>query len=305
MKTHNSPKHIIHDNSRNHNQSRWEGGNIHHRVHRQGRQYPYYNRPFKHNQSHYGQYGHGQRKPQPICFLDKDYRFNSFMGSEQTNTHRKQNLFKRVGAGGIIIDPQGRLLIVKGTAKWSLPKGHLDPGEKYHECAMREIQEEANVKIHLEITDRYIDVKKCVYFIIVLSDTEDLKLKTNDPAEISEVKWATLEEIADLDCNRQLDYVVSRWAYIQSIIDNSGERLVRYPLRDIGFSSDSNNDGVSDDSEKLYFVPNMKLLKTCETSSAESCESRESDSTVSHVDIGDHFFQRIQTEDGKVTVSMA
>ena len=176
-------------------------------------------------------YSYYHRPPDNICYLDKDVRFTRFLGNDYRCTSRYSgNSFKKIGAGGIIINTEGKLLIVKGMSKWSLPKGHLEPGEKYHECAMREIQEEVNLKVHLSITDRYIDVKKCVYFIVVLTETDQLDLKTNDPNEISEVRWASIEEIFGLDCNRQLDYVINRWGYIQSIIESSWNRFVRYPV---------------------------------------------------------------------------
>lgn len=213
--------------------------------------------------------GYHQQRGSPICYLDRDARFTRFLSTSNLGVHRQNNNFKKIGAGGIIINPEGELLIVKGSTKWSLPKGHLEPGEKYHECAMREIQEEANLKVHLSVTDRYIDVKKCVYFIIVLSETERLNLKTNDPDEISEVKWAKIEEISKLDCNRQLDYVINRWNYIQSIIENSGKRLVRYPVQ----MEDS--DEIDYCSDNVCFVPDFKKtgMPSCESASVSSCDS--------------------------------
>jgi len=219
------------------------------------------------------------KKPNtPICYLDKDYRFQSFLGRPFYDS-RKPQAHKKLGAGGIIIDQDGKLLVVKGLTKWSLPKGHLEPGEKYHECAMREIKEEVNLKIHLEITDRYIDVKKCIYYIIVLSQLGPENLKTNDPHEISAVKWLTVEEIKKLDCNRQLDYVVGRWAYIQNIIRNSGDRIVRYPKCTMDPHSNGEGKGDFDDSEGIddngpvYFVPDFKGIRSGETSSENSSES--------------------------------
>jgi len=161
-------------------------------------------------------------------------RFRSFLNKPSHFSYpvnKKGAYYKKAGAGGIIVDANtGRLLIVKGTAKWSLPKGHLDKGEKYHECAMREIREETNLDVELSINDRYFDVKKYIYYVINLRDADRFELRTNDPEEIQEVKWASLEEILGLNCNRQLEYVITRWDFIHSIINNYREKVTKYPI---------------------------------------------------------------------------
>ena len=49
-------------------------------------------------------------------------------------------------AGGIVIGPQGRVLIVNQKHRaWSLPKGHVEAGETHEEAARREIAEETGV----------------------------------------------------------------------------------------------------------------------------------------------------------------
>jgi ADP-ribose pyrophosphatase YjhB (NUDIX family) len=54
-------------------------------------------------------------------------------------------------AGGVVVDGRGRVLLVSqfGTT-WSLPKGHVEPGEGLLEAARREIREESGVS-HLEL----------------------------------------------------------------------------------------------------------------------------------------------------------
>jgi 8-oxo-dGTP pyrophosphatase MutT (NUDIX family) len=54
---------------------------------------------------------------------------------------------KTFSAGGVVLNPQGLVLVVSqhGTS-WSLPKGHIDPGEDALAAARREIYEESGVK---------------------------------------------------------------------------------------------------------------------------------------------------------------
>lgn len=51
------------------------------------------------------------------------------------------------GAGGVVFRPDGAVLVLRhleGT--WVFPKGHLDPGERALEAALREVEEEAGVR---------------------------------------------------------------------------------------------------------------------------------------------------------------
>src|SRR6185436_8849208 len=53
---------------------------------------------------------------------------------------------KTFSAGGIVLNPQGDVLVVSQNGNsWSLPKGHLDPGEDALSAAKREIEEESGV----------------------------------------------------------------------------------------------------------------------------------------------------------------
>ena len=51
-----------------------------------------------------------------------------------------------VSAGGVVINRQRMVLVVNqnGTS-WSLPKGHVNPGEEPRQAAIREITEESGV----------------------------------------------------------------------------------------------------------------------------------------------------------------
>src|SRR3990167_7325349 len=49
-------------------------------------------------------------------------------------------------AGGVVLNPRGEVLVVNQNGNsWSLPKGHIDPGESARGAAQREILEESGV----------------------------------------------------------------------------------------------------------------------------------------------------------------
>jgi ADP-ribose pyrophosphatase YjhB (NUDIX family) len=54
-------------------------------------------------------------------------------------------------AGGVVISPQGRLLMIKRFGRWEFPKGKVEPGEAIEATALREIEEECGVS-GMEIT---------------------------------------------------------------------------------------------------------------------------------------------------------
>lgn len=49
-------------------------------------------------------------------------------------------------AGGVVINDEGKILVVnQHDRSWSLPKGHIDPGEDVLAAAKREIYEESGI----------------------------------------------------------------------------------------------------------------------------------------------------------------
>ena len=58
----------------------------------------------------------------------------------------KSNPKTTESAGGIVLNQENKILIVnQNHDSWSLPKGHVDPGETILEAAKREIYEESGV----------------------------------------------------------------------------------------------------------------------------------------------------------------
>jgi len=115
-----------------------------------------------------------------------------------------------VSAGGVVVNQNGKILLVnqRGTS-WSLPKGHVDPGEDPLQTAIREIMEESGVlelqflrtlgaygryKIGLN-TDE--DKSEWKVLIVFLFKTHQNDLKPQDPHN-PEARWVKVDEVEDL-----------------------------------------------------------------------------------------------------------
>ena len=70
--------------------------------------------------------------------------FRQKSGSDQ---HKVKPMRKTRSAGGVVLNDEGKVLVVsqRGTS-WSLPKGHIDPGESPLDAAQREIYEESGIR---------------------------------------------------------------------------------------------------------------------------------------------------------------
>jgi 8-oxo-dGTP pyrophosphatase MutT (NUDIX family) len=113
-------------------------------------------------------------------------------------------------AGGVVLNINKDVLIVnQNYDSWSLPKGHIDPGETAFEAAKREIYEESGIKdlkyikdlgqyeryrIALDGSDDNGELKKiCLY----LFTTKQMELKPIDPMN-PEARWGSVDEVYNL-----------------------------------------------------------------------------------------------------------
>jgi ADP-ribose pyrophosphatase YjhB (NUDIX family) len=115
-----------------------------------------------------------------------------------------------VSAGGVVINPQKKILLVnqRGTS-WSLPKGHVEPGEDPLHAAEREITEESGVEDlnFVQILGAYgrykigkksgEDKNEWKVIICFLFKTKQNDLHPQDPFN-PQARWVAPDEVGNL-----------------------------------------------------------------------------------------------------------
>ena len=110
-------------------------------------------------------------------------------------------------AGGMVLNKQEELLMMKRKGKWDMPKGKLDEGETIEECAIREVMEETGIshlvlgKRILTTTHQYYDtflnkeVEKTTYWYAMTTDLIQEGIPQFEE-DIEAIAWVKKEDIA-------------------------------------------------------------------------------------------------------------
>lgn len=126
--------------------------------------------------------------------------------------HRIRKTVKEETAGGVVFRRTDRgieiLMIQDAKDRWTIPKGHVEPGERIEETAVREIEEETGLK-YLKILDRLgkIDFRyrkqdklilmtTHIFLIHAFKNTDDYIPEENEG--IKDVEWFPANEALDL-----------------------------------------------------------------------------------------------------------
>jgi 8-oxo-dGTP pyrophosphatase MutT (NUDIX family) len=118
---------------------------------------------------------------------------------------------EETSAGGLVVDgrgPDARGALIgrvdrRGRLLWSLPKGHVEPGERVEETAVREVSEETGIRGTVLAPLGVIDfwfvadgrrVHKTVHHFLLLATDGEL---SDADVEVAEVAWVPLPEMAE------------------------------------------------------------------------------------------------------------
>ena len=100
-------------------------------------------------------------------------------------------------AGGVVFDPDGKLLVIYRQGSWDLPKGKIDKGESPAEAALREVEEETGMQglqlgealletYHTYRHRRHGRILKRTYWFLMSGPHQQLKPQAEEDIEIAE-----------------------------------------------------------------------------------------------------------------------
>lgn len=113
----------------------------------------------------------------------------------------------RVGVGVFIVKDDGAFLMYQrrgshGHGEWSTPGGHVEFGETWRQCAVREVKEETGLDIAeknvelVGITDDFFNSDNKQYVTVIAKvKWNGQKPKQMEPNKGSEWEWRTLENL--------------------------------------------------------------------------------------------------------------
>jgi 8-oxo-dGTP pyrophosphatase MutT (NUDIX family) len=105
-------------------------------------------------------------------------------------------------AGGLIVAHDGKVAVVHRSRydDWSLPKGKLERGESFEDAALREIEEECDLRCRLldELPSHQYRVSKGEKLVRWwrMEVIEDLGFQPDE--EVDELRWLAPEEAVEL-----------------------------------------------------------------------------------------------------------
>ncbi len=110
--------------------------------------------------------------------------------------------FLIIKAAGGVVTKKDKILMIYRLGKWDFPKGKLDKGETPEECALREVEEECNIKVrlgehlyntwHTYTQNRKSILKKTYWY--TMDSVNDAGMKPQADEGIEDIAWLGEQE---------------------------------------------------------------------------------------------------------------
>ncbi|SDS50629.1 ADP-ribose pyrophosphatase YjhB, NUDIX family [Paenibacillaceae bacterium GAS479] len=106
---------------------------------------------------------------------------------------------KPMGAAAVILDSEGRILLVKhsyGKNNWELPGGKSEEKESAQDTAKREVLEEVGLTVEVgQLTGIYYDPGYDMHHFVFISTTDDDQKPEPSSPEILECGYYSIEDL--------------------------------------------------------------------------------------------------------------
>ncbi|MGK7395095.1 MAG: NUDIX hydrolase [Candidatus Cyclobacteriaceae bacterium M3_2C_046] len=111
--------------------------------------------------------------------------------------HFVKRKFSIIKAGGGLVVKDDKFLLIHRLGKWDLPKGKLEKGEKVKKGAIREVEEECNIKVrlgqkichtwHTYTRNNKRILKKTSWYLMHIVDESNMAPQKEE--DITDVRW--------------------------------------------------------------------------------------------------------------------
>ncbi|QYR22443.1 NUDIX domain-containing protein [Paenibacillus sp. sptzw28] len=106
---------------------------------------------------------------------------------------------KLIGAAAVILDSEGRVLLVKhsyGKNNWDLPGGKAEKDESAQETAKREVLEETGLEVTVgQLTGIYYDPGYDMHHFVFLSNNDHNQQPQPSSPEILECRYCSIDDL--------------------------------------------------------------------------------------------------------------
>jgi 8-oxo-(d)GTP phosphatase len=133
------------------------------------------------------------RKLVEVCYITQNYKL--------VKDHLKEQ-FKIVRAAGGLVLKGEKVLMIYRLGKWDLPKGKLEKEETSLEGAIREVEEECNIKVqaieklchtrHTYVMEGRNTLKKTTWYLMECLDDSQMKPQVEE--DILDLRWMDSQE---------------------------------------------------------------------------------------------------------------
>ena len=145
-----------------------------------------------------------------------------------------------LGVGGIIINQDGKILLVKEknniSGLWKIPTGLADKGETIETALLREIKEETGLTVSFQGVYNFretfpynFDCSDIFFICVCMIDSSKQKIDIVTGNELEECKWFTKEEMVECMKNNQMS--VYNTQIFTAILEFLPHKIMGYILK--------------------------------------------------------------------------
>ncbi len=138
--------------------------------------------------------------------------------------------YKIIEAAGGIVSKGDKILLIHRLGKWDFPKGKLDKNEKFKEAAVREVEEECNIKVklgekicstwHTYTQNRNRILKQTKWYAMTCLD--DRLMHPQAEEDIDQILWADPLQAESLVATsyRSIQFVIAQYFGMKQLAGN-------------------------------------------------------------------------------------